>query len=236
MQRITRTAARFVCFVMLAGVCLHAVPAFAADLTTTDADTACSNTDLLQDPGVVWSGNLSGIYVQPEGGTEPLLRDGVAAADVPAVWASLDKPHQGWPLGSIWVYTLDTSVNTGGYDLSEVNLFFGELPAQRNQMAVKVEYSKVGSDTFDVLYDMGWNRYTAPSGNGKISIQAGDGEATGVDAVKFSWAAVWTQEDIDTGAPNPTFATLNNGASPVSEIDVLGTPTAALTGTVIIVR
>ncbi len=122
MSRITRTAGRFLCFVMLAAVCLHTVPAFAGTLTLTDADVACSNTDLLQTQFASFPGTLSGPYGQPTGGTEPLLRDGVAltssqlAADPPCVWAGNS---------SIWIYTLNTTVNTLGYDLSQVNLFHG---------------------------------------------------------------------------------------------------------------
>ena len=201
----------------------------AATLATTDSTVPGawigSNADLLQD--ATWNAglsNLSGIYGQPAGADESFLRDGSVTNGL-SVWAGMNKPHAGFPLGSIWVYNLNTSVNTGGYDLSQVNLFFGELPIQRNQMAVKVEYSKVGSDAFEVLYDMGYELYTAPSGNGKISITAGAGEATGVDAVRFSWASVWTQADIDSEAPNPTFSTVNNGYTPVYEMDVFGTAT-----------
>ena len=180
-----------------------------------------SNEDLLQ--GATWNdklSNLSGVYGQPAGADESFLRDGSVTNGL-SVWAGNSKPHAGFPLGSIWVYNLNTSVSAGGYDLSQVDLFFGELPTQRNQMAVKVEYSKVGSDAFEVLYDMGYELYTAPSGNGKISITAGAGEATGVDAVRFSWASDWTGSGPND--PNPVQSTVNNGYAPVYEIDVLGT-------------
>jgi len=199
----------------------------AATLATTDSTVPGawigSNADLLQD--ATWNAglsNLSGIYGQPAGADESFLRDGSVTNGL-SVWAGMNKPHAGFPLGSIWVYNLNTSVNTGGYDLSQVNLFFGELPIQRNQMAVKVEYSKVGSDAFEVLYDMGYARYTAPSGNGKISIQAAAGEATGVDAVRFSWASDWTGSGPND--PNPVQSTVNNGYTPVYEMDVFGTAT-----------
>jgi hypothetical protein len=204
----------------------------AATLATTDSTVPGawigSNADLLQD--ATWNAglsNLSGIYGQPAGADESFLRDGSVTNGL-SVWAGMNKPHAGFPLGSIWVYNLNTSVNTGGYDLSQVNLFF-----ERNQMAVKVEYSKVGSDAFEVLYDMGYARYTAPSGNGKISITAGAGEATGVDAVRFSWASDWTGSGPND--PNPVQSTVNNGYAPVYEIDVhgvatVGTPVPAPAG------
>ena len=222
MQRKTRTAARFVCFVMLAAVCLHTVPAFAATLTLTDADVACSNTDLLQTQFESFAGTLSGPYGQPTGGTEPLLRDGVALTssqllgppEPPCVWAGIP---------SVWIYTLNTTVNTLGYDLSQVNLFHGyKVGGARDALAVKVQFSTVAApDTFATLYNMGGTWYDPPSDYGKISIAAvpADG-ATGVKKIRI------------------TFNEVQNGGVPVSELDVLGTATAgtAVTGTVIIVR
>jgi len=206
----------------------------------TSNEFGCSSSDLLQDPGAgaVWSGTLSGTYFQPWGGTEPLLHDGSATPVGTAVWASIANPQQGVPIGSTWTYTLNTSVNTGGYNLSQVNLFFGNGEDNGHSgMAVKVEYSKVGSGTFDVLYDMGYNQFDS-TGYGKISI--GDYNyvngipttatfatiATGVDAVRFSWAS----EHLPlVGAPTPGFGpgptktSLQNDGTPVYEIDVLGT-------------
>ena len=209
--------------VLLAGVCLHTVPAFAAELTTTDADAACSNSDLLQTQFESFTGPLSGIYNQPTGGTEPLLRDGAAltssqmAPDPPCVWA-------GNP--SVWTYTLNTTVNTSGYDLSQVNLFHGSPDDGRDGMAIKVEFSTVAApDTFATLYDMGGTAsdgstaHDPPSNYGKIGITAvpADG-ATGVKKIRI------------------TFNYTQNQAVPVSELDVLGTATAIPRRSVLIVR
>jgi hypothetical protein len=136
MQRITRIAGWLVCFVMLAA--LLAPGAHAATLTTTDGDVACSSTDLLQTQFVGFTGSLSGPYGQPTGGTEPLLRDGVAAVGDPCVWSGV---------GSVWIYTLDTTVNTLGYDLTQVNLFHGDGNGGRDGQAVKVEFSTVDAPT-----------------------------------------------------------------------------------------
>ena len=220
MQRITRTAAGFVCLAMLAGVCLHTVPAFAGTLTTTDADVACSNTDLLQTQFESFTGQLSGSYGQPTGGTEPLLRDRIALTssqlagppEPPCVWAGV---------ASVWIYTLDTTVNTLGYDLSQVNLFHGyRVGGGRDGLAVKVEFSTVAApDTFATLYDMGTTWHDPPSDYGKISITAEpEDEATGVKKIRI------------------TFNDAQNGGVPVSELDVLGTATArTVAGTVIMV-
>ena len=121
MNRSSRAAGGFLCFVMLAAVCLHTVPAFAGTLTTTDGDVACSNTDLLQTQFASFTGQLSGNHGNPLSGTEPTLRNGVALtssqyASPPVLWSET---------GFIWTYTLDTTVNTSGYDLSQVNLFHG---------------------------------------------------------------------------------------------------------------
>jgi hypothetical protein len=176
-----------------------------------------SNSDLLQD--ATWNedlSNLSGTYYNDENVvTEALLRDGSAATG--SVMASIAKPEP-WgtaPISSIWVYNLNTSVNTGGYNLSEVNLFFGA--EDRETMAVKVEYSKDGGATFHVLIDMGYSQVGSPI---SIDVAATGKDATGVDAVRFSWASDWTGSPL--GSPNPGLSSINNSGTPVYEIDVFG--------------
>ena len=165
--------------VLLTGVCLHTVPAFAATLTTTDGDVACSNTDLLQTQFESFTGTLSGPYGQPTGGTEPLLRDGVALtssqyASQPSVWSAN---------GNVWTYTLDTTVNTAGHDISEVNVYHGHNDAGRDGQAFKVGYSKVATpDTYVTLYDMGTTMAQYASWYGKTSNTAAT--ADGAKVVK----------------------------------------------------
>ena len=185
---------------MLAGVCLHTVPAFAATKTETDATVDCSNTDLLQ----TQFESFSGSYGNQDGGTEPLLRNGVAhtssqyASPTPVVWSQT---------GNVWTWTLNTTVNTLGYDLSQVNLFHGHNDSGRDGQAVKVEYSKVATpDTYVTLYDMGGTQAAYASFYGKIGITAvpADG-ATGVKKIRI------------------TFNSVENGGGGVAEVDVLGT-------------
>jgi hypothetical protein len=178
-----------------------------------------SNSDLLQD--ATWNedlSNLSGTYYNDENVvTEALLRDGSAATG--SVMASIAKPEP-WgtaPISSIWVYNLNTSVNTGGYNLSEVNLFFGA--EDRETMAVKVEYSKDGGATFHVLIDMGYSQVGSPI---SIDVAATGKDATGVDAVRFSWASDWTGADLNSPNPLTGFSSINNSGTPVYEIDVFG--------------
>ena len=110
--------------------------------------------------------------------------------------------------GDIWTYTLDTTTNTLGYDLTQVNIFHGHSDDGRDGQAVKVEFSTVASPTtFVTLYDMGTTKYDPPSNYGKISIAVPADGATGVKKIRI------------------TFNASDNNAGPVSEIDVVGTPT-----------
>jgi len=196
---------------MLAGVCLHTVPAFAGTLTTTDADVACSNTDLLQIPGQPPTWSFSAGYASFRNGTPEHFYNGVAYNSAqygtePIVWPDP---------GNILTFTLNTSVNKLGYDLSQVNTYFGHNDSGRRALGIKVEFSKVGADnTFFLLYDMD-SAYTAPSNYGKISMTAVPAdEATGVKKVRI------------------TFEVAPGG---VSEIDVFGTATPSM-GTVLLIR
>jgi len=111
--------------------------------------------------------------------------------------------------GDIWTYTLDTTTNTLGYDLTQVNIFHGHSDDGRDGQAVKVEFSTVASPTtFVTLYDMGTTRFDPTSNYGEISIQSvPEDNATGVKIVKI------------------TFNSVEGNGGPVSEIDVVGTPT-----------
>jgi hypothetical protein len=104
--------------VVAIGVIVASPQAQAGTMVGTDATVACANDDLLQTGAF---GSFSGTFESTyRGGTEATLRDGVAYtaaqyATEPVVWPCT---------GTIWTYTLNTTVNTLGYDLSQVNTFF----------------------------------------------------------------------------------------------------------------
>jgi len=195
--------------VVAIGVIAASPQAQAGTINTYDATTACSNSDLLQTQFVSFEagGPAPGSQQLDAMGTEPSVRDGEAKTS--AGWPDTGPTAVGYYTGGdlqTWTYTLDTSTNTLGYDLSQVNTFFGHNDSGRRSEGVKVEFSHVGDEgTFHTLYDMGDTWFTPDSCYGEISIQAGVGEATGVKIVKI------------------TFTKSQNGG--ISEIDVVGTPT-----------
>ena len=208
MNRITSTAVRFLSFVMLAAVCLHTVPAFAGSLITTDADVDCSNTDLLQTQfdGFTLTAGTHG------SAGEPTVRDGVALTSSGYASAHLEA----WT-GDVWTYTLNTSVNTLGYDLSQVNVYHGYVNDDRDGLQIKVEFSRVDAETtFYTLYDMG-SRHDPASNYGKI----------GISAEPMTYPYVDPPRGVKM--VRITITDPQNGQAAVSEIDVLGTPTVAFT-------
>ena len=206
----TRTWKMSVGFIaVVAMVLAAALPASAATMVTTNATVACSNTDLLQTSLASVGGLL--YYNTSWGGGEPLLRDGIALYDT----ASHGSPNwnnasanQGVGVNdNAWVvYTLDTTDNTLGYDLTEINVFHGWANKGRDTSNFSVSYSTVGApDTFTTLYA---NASYDPTGAyGETSIVVGAGEATGVKKIRFD------------------FGQQQNGFVGYSEIDVVGTAT-----------
>ncbi len=207
-----RIKSLFVFAVVVAiGVIAASPQAQAGTINTYDATTACSNSDLLQTQFVSFEagGPAPGSQQLDEMGTEPSVRDGVAYTS--ALWPAVGPTAVGYYTGGdlqTWTYTLDTSTNTLGYDLSQVNLFIGWGGLYRQEFAVKVEFSTVGDETFHTLYDMGTTTYDPPSDYGEISIQSATADnATGVKKVKI------------------TFNYVDHNWGGVSELDVVGTPT-----------
>ncbi len=159
---------------------------------TTDQNTTgytVASDDLLQTE--YGSMSFSGNSLSRENcDGEPALRDGLFGAlggrstnggDTATAGSSED------PL-DILIYTLDTSVNTLGYDLSGITTYAG-WDGQRYGQKYDLYAHQVGDDasTFSLLKNISY-RPTAIAGginNTKVAIAFESTEATGVDQLKF---------------------------------------------------
>ena len=189
-----------------------AAQAQAALTETEDAAMDVVADDLLQT-------SLESVAVSSEAGFkgetsfgEPALRDGTAVyGNTPVVEPHYFTHRDQFVAGiqsNNWVeYTLDTAVNTLGYDLTQIDVFHGWGDDGRDTAHFSVSFSTV--DDPGTFIPLGEEvNYTHASHYGRIGItpEEADG-ATGVKMVRFDFPS---QE--------------NNGVG-YSQIDVIGTAT-----------
>ena len=199
-------------FLLLFGVLVLGIAAPAQAVLTQfeDATIAVSTDDLLQT-------SLESVAVSSDAGFqgegsfgEPALRDGTAVYGNTPVVEPHYFTHRDLYVAGIqsnnWVeYSLDTTVNTLGYDLTQIDVFNGWGDDGRDTANFSVSFSTVDAPTtFTTLTSV---NYTHPSHYGRIGItpEEADG-ATGVKVVRFDFPG---QE--------------NNGVG-YSQIDVIGAP------------
>jgi len=190
-----------------------AATAQAAYLDTEDATVACSNSDLLQtslayqptNDGVETHDTYDFVGWGPTGGL-PILNDGEAALPAEYVGAKAAGIAND---GHSWItYTLDTSVNTAGYDLSSIDVFHGWRDSGRDMCDYDVSFSTVAAPTtFADLYSDAQYNPASDYGRTGVIVEPTD-LATGVKAVRIDIYAQY-------------------GLKGYSEIDVVGEATPA---------
>jgi hypothetical protein len=155
---------------------------------------APSGNDLLQTNlgSMVTQGNFNPWGWNPQGAGDFIDGDVVW---VPAVWSN----------NSVVEFYLDTTVNTLGYNITNINTYAAWSDTGRDAQQYTISYSVVGSADW-VSYDSVTHNETNPGGDGIISLVTWSMNWTGVDAVKFV-----APDNVE-----------NNGVG-LGEIDVIGT-------------
>ncbi len=163
-------------------------PAFTVSNTTyTDVSGAAavtSSSDLANQGEATFS---SSSVTANQGGETPeeSFNDGVTAED----FANMTWFHNGngYLPGSVTL-NLDVTTNTNGYEISEINSIAGWGSADQADQVMTVEYSVIGDAGFTSLgtftnTDAGAGEYS------RINLNAAGYLATGVDALRFTYAA-----------------------------------------------
>jgi PEP-CTERM motif len=206
-----------------------AAPAFAVVVTTTDNQVGPGGVGSTFTPSYVVSSTdlINGLAPSASGGdfaaTEitggtPVLTDGVYGT-ITEPGGAPDRTHLifgiaggGGGSGTFVTYTLDTSVNTLGYDITSIAVFSGWNDNGRDQQLYRAAYSVIGSPLFNDLPLVDFNPVIGANLQSAtrtiLSENALPFLATGVDQVRFTF---------DTPAPE-------NGYVGYAEIDVIGAP------------
>lgn len=198
MKSFTRVTVLIVAVAVLLGI---GGIAQAALLSTLDADLAASNSDLLQTQlESVLVSNPDRFTDAGATGGEPSLRDGTTLNPKVVGVGGL----AGISSGAFVEYTLDTTVNTLGYDLTRVDVFHGWVDGGRDDSLFDVSFSTVAApDTFNTLFSGA--SFSAPSNYGRTSVVTELADlATAVKKVRID------------------FPDQENATAGYSEIDVLG--------------
>jgi hypothetical protein len=151
------------------------------------------------------------------GGT-PVLTDGVYGT-ITEPGGAPDRTHLifgiaggGSGTGTFATYTLDTSVNTRGYDISSIAVFGGWNDNGRDQQLYTAAYSQVGSPLFIDLPLVDFNPAIGANVQSATLTTLSENTlpllATAVDEIRFTFS------------PAP-----ENGYTGYAELDVIGTPT-----------
>lgn len=171
-----------------------------------DSELNASSTDLLQTN----FGSVSSTGIVPTAGstavdgTEPVLRDGSTSSS----YVDGDLTATNALNGSVLTYTLDTSVNTNGYQIDQIDIFHGWRDDGRDRISdFDIAYSTVDDPNLfvDLLTDGDSGNFASYFGLTSILTDIpGNYLATGVASLQFR------------------FNTIENGYGGISEIDVLG--------------
>ena len=184
-----------------------AAPAFAVVVTTTDNQVGpggvgstftpsyvVSSTDLIN--GLAPSASGGDFAVTEITGGTPVLTDGVYGT-ITEPGGAPDRTHLifgiaggGSGTGTFVTYTLDTSVNTLGYDITSIAVFGGWNDNGRDQQLYRAAYSVVGSPLFIDLPLVDFNPVIGANLQSAtrtiLSENALPSLATGVDQVRFT--------------------------------------------------
>jgi hypothetical protein len=145
-----------------------------------------SNTDLLQtslagtsSSGTVGNGN------EGTGGIDKLYNGVFSISDIPGNIPELVLGYNG---GSV-TFTLDTSVNTYGYDISSIANYGGWNDAGRDQQKYSVFYSLVGDSSFSLFGSVDHNSGTASANDPSATsvIFTPDSALANVDAIRIDF-------------------------------------------------
>ena len=179
-------------------------------VTTSNGDSSAVSTDLLEtDFGSVVASGLSLNSPFPgdgPAGTEPVLRDGTATDTTGYANGSTTAVRVSD--GAVVTYTLDTSVNTLGYQIDRVDLFHGWKDGGRDRnIDFDVHYATVGAPGTFIPILLGGDSGNYASTYGRTSTVPGGTN---------------TFLATDAAAVRITFNSIENGYGGMSEIDVLG--------------
>ena len=156
--------------------------------------------------------------VELSGGT-PVLTNGTFGT-ITEPGGAVDRTHfifglggGGSGTGTFVTYTLDTSVNTRGYDITSIAVYGGWNDNGRDQQAYTAAYSLVGSPLFIDLPPVNFNPVVASGFQSATRSIISDNVvptlASGVDEIRFTF-----------NTPPP-----ENGYTGYAELDVFGSPT-----------
>ena len=167
-------------------------------VTTADANSAAVSDDLLQTSFLSESLTLD----------KTSLRDGAAISSAAAYnWGG----NGNLASGTIIDYTLDTSVNTAGYQIDQIDLFHGWKDAGRDRIDnFSVAYATVTAPTtfVDIITGADSGDFASTFGRTRVEDNGAAPLATGAAVIRL------------------TFTDVENNAVGISEIDVLGSPSA----------
>ena len=219
----------FIAAAVIAMACLSS--ASAEIIQTSDAAYGqgcypCSSTDLINDgsPALLSESRdtdcwfASGVY------TVPWANDGIIPTEgTDGEWYNIDfsDAHN---LPVTLTFMLDTSTNTNGYDITEVDSFSGWTSTWNKiaHQSFALEMSKVGDDTWSSLGVYTWapfsetvqvatSLYVLLTDNSGGVLDTGTFTATNIDGIRLTY--------LDPGNTNePIDGTI------LQEIDVYGTP------------
>lgn len=177
-------------------------------VSRNNGDLAASSTDLLQTNfgSVSSSGIIANAGTGGDGtdGLEPVLRDGSASSS----YSKTDPNATNAVNGAVLTYTLDTSLNTGGYRIDQIDIFHGWRDGGRDQISnFDVAYATAADPGvfIDIVTDADSGNYNSSYGRTSIAMNpSGEPLATGVASIRF------------------TFDSIENGYGGISEIDIIG--------------
>jgi len=187
----------------------------------TAFDSTISNSDLLTGATAVFSevpnlnSNETGIndglastYSQNLGVNDTYFNHDVSSGD------DLDN-------SPVVTFTLNTSVNTGGYNLTSINSIYGWQDWQSlSDQDYTISYTTVTDSTFTVLDTVAYNPFDPALDNSQNGTHANAtdvtltqlGTITGVNAIRFSFTPYFGPSSVE------------QGGQMIREIDVFGTP------------
>ncbi len=177
-----------------------------------DAVVDASSADLLQtslDGTPALTGSWGG---EGASGAPGALSDGIALLSAsparPRYKVTDDKPLYGAPSsGAAVTFVLDTSVNTQGYDIAQIDLYHGWGDNGRDGFQFRIEYATVGDAGTFIEFGTMAAKYDPPSNYGRTEITDDGGMiASGVSSLRV------------------TVVQVDAGYGGLSEIDVIGTP------------
>ena len=165
------------------------VPTFDTYQDISEVAALVSDSDLANLGQATFSDSTVSANQRPEKPKEVSFIDGAASGEdfQDITWFHDSKGH----LPATVTLNLDVTANTSGYDISEIASIAGWRAGEQADQILTVEYSVVGRDGWTQLGSAAFS-YTAPGSEQYsrivLSDDAADYLATGVDALRFSYA------------------------------------------------